>query len=110
SSRSRPGQPRTAGKTRSSLSGTARCPCGASSSTPSRSPATAAVPCSPTSSSSAEVKILATTATAVLLLLASAAAAPVAAQRVERTGAGAPSVDERLDEVLAGRHLLVTRD
>lgn len=57
------------------------------------------------------MKTLATAAAGLLLLLAPAAAARVAAQQVvERTGSGAPSVDERLDDVLAGRYLLVTRD
>lgn len=56
------------------------------------------------------MRILARTAAGLLMLLGSAIAMPAAAQRVERTGAGAPSVDERLDEVLAGRYLLVARD
>jgi len=57
------------------------------------------------------VRPLATIAAALLVLLGSAIApAPTAAQRVERVGSGAASVDERLDEVLAGRYLLVARD
>src|SRR5690606_14780658 len=58
-----------------------------------------------------DVRPLATIAAALLVLLGSAIApAPTAAQRVERVGSGAASVDERLDEVLAGRYLLVARD
>jgi len=57
------------------------------------------------------VRTIATTAAAILALLGSGIApAPAAAQRVERVGSGAASVDERLDAVLAGRYLLVARD
>lgn len=57
------------------------------------------------------MRTLATVAAALLVLLGSASApAPLQAQRVERVGSGAASVDERLDAVLAGRYMLVARD
>jgi len=58
------------------------------------------------------VRALVTTAAALLVALLGSAIAPApgAAQRVERVGSGAASVDARLDDLLAGRYLLVARD
>ncbi|HEX7090232.1 MAG TPA: hypothetical protein VF192_08850 [Longimicrobiales bacterium] len=56
------------------------------------------------------MRTLAAAVPALALLLLALVAAPAAAQRVERRGVGAPSIDERLDALLSGPYELVTRD